>query len=1106
MQEAAPAPIQLRAEIQLNRNESWQCELTDVSPTHVVARGLTADAAALPDGAFVNLRVALPERGEPQPIPAQVSAVDAAGLRLVFAIPEHDSVRSLTEWVRRQRAGSAPGKALDAHRAREIYQGCCSLAQQFFSERVERLTAMAKDNLFERSANANSNTDQAEAFDAMQEAERIMPSVTKAFLEGVECSFEALWNPDSAEKPTTMDTPDELALIDTGSFNDWLLTVQIIDRVRRVLDQAHTSALSRLQMLLSRDVEANDVPFGLEDPCARFHDALQNLGATRRTRQALLIAFEMAIGRELPVLHAEIAALLEQAGVAETEESSVPPAACLSDRQNSPADATPNAFGTTKALLELRRQAPTVTAVDAHQRSAEAEQVAQTLSQLAEQGWPDWDSTRPLELAKRASQYLESHHLATDPDSTDIMEMVSDLVDAMLQDALVHADVKTRIGRLALPLARTALAGDPFFADESHPARQLLDQMGHLRPGADSFAAGALRTVDAAIETIVGASVPSSDDYQSMLINVSPLAQQQRDAVAERVASLTQKCQAQQSAVELLKRKDDSETGRPESRTTDAPEAWKEWLARSAQLEPGDIVLFNRDHKGSRPATLAWKTADDKIFAFVDHDSGPAVTLSQQELAMDMRRGQVGTVDGGALPLTERALCRQLHDLHREVTERATNDELTGLVNRKHFEDRVGAALQSASECFESDHLCLVQIDNFEQIRYACGQKSTNQLLKRLAEMLERLIGTTGVVCRLKGARFAILITEEDEDGTLRLLNRYRRAVEEARCVFKGKPIPMSVSLGLAALSTELESPTQALKAVREVLEEAVSAGGNQLRHFDPPAALSAHAGEPSVAELIKADRMALRAQRVEPISPDDSGLEPYYEILLGVRDEEGVIRPPGRTIAAAEARGEIMELDRWVIRAAFGWMSEDRSRLARVCGYAINLSGISLSDERLRPFVLEQLEELPVPPEKVIFEVTETAAIDKLSVAQDFIHSLKALGCRFSLDDFGVGHGSFAYLRNLPVDKIKIDGMFVKDLCDNPNDRAVVKSINEIAHFMERRTVAEFVEDDDILAVLRGLEVDYAQGYGVEKPMPISELLQPGAPLAVAAGLADVG
>ena len=207
------------------------------------------------------------------------------------------------------------------------------------------------------------------------------------------------------------------------------------------------------------------------------------------------------------------------------------------------------------------------------------------------------------------------------------------------------------------------------------------------------------------------------------------------------------------------------------------------------------------------------------------------------------------------------------------------------------------------------------------------------------------------------------------------------------------------------------------------------------------------------------------------------------------MRDELGDLMPPSEFILAAETYNRVTMVDRWVVENVLKWMADHRSSLDNFGGFAINVSGHSVNDESFADFVLEQFSRTQAPTSKVCFEITETAAIANLDNARDFMNRMKIIGCRFSLDDFGTGLSSYSYLRNLPVDYVKIDGVFVKDLNNNPSDYAVVRSINEIGHYLGKKTIAEFVENDAILAQLREIGVDYAQGYGIEKPGLLSNL-----------------
>jgi EAL domain-containing protein (putative c-di-GMP-specific phosphodiesterase class I) len=239
--------------------------------------------------------------------------------------------------------------------------------------------------------------------------------------------------------------------------------------------------------------------------------------------------------------------------------------------------------------------------------------------------------------------------------------------------------------------------------------------------------------------------------------------------------------------------------------------------------------------------------------------------------------------------------------------------------------------------------------------------------------------------------------------------------------------------------------------------------------------------------QALEEDRFCLYAQSIEPL---DSRTDKHYELLIRMVDEKGEIIPPGAFLPAAERYNLISKLDHWVIKNAFGLLADNPAFLKQINFCSINLSGQSLTAPEILEFIISQMHESGIQGEKICFEITETAAISNLSRAVEFISTLKELGCQFALDDFGSGLSSFGYLKNLPVDYLKIDGMFVKDIVDDPIDHAMVKSINEIGHVMGMQTIAEFVENDEIKGMLREIGVNFAQGYGIDKPFPFNKLL----------------
>jgi len=242
------------------------------------------------------------------------------------------------------------------------------------------------------------------------------------------------------------------------------------------------------------------------------------------------------------------------------------------------------------------------------------------------------------------------------------------------------------------------------------------------------------------------------------------------------------------------------------------------------------------------------------------------------------------------------------------------------------------------------------------------------------------------------------------------------------------------------------------------------------------------------IDKALEEDRFVLNCQKISPIGDGDE--HAHYEILLTVLDDNNEPMPPQDFIVAAETYNRAAAIDRWVIKNAFQWIASNILKLDDLGAFSINVSGNSLNEDGFMEFVLEQFSETRLPASRICFEITETSAIASLTGAIEFMEAMRVTRVQFSLDDFGTGLSSYSYLRNLPVDYLKIDGAFVKDIVTNPNDYAVVKSINEIGHFMGKKTIAEYVEDDKALAILKEIGVDFAQGYGIEKKMPLSELV----------------
>lgn len=431
--------------------------------------------------------------------------------------------------------------------------------------------------------------------------------------------------------------------------------------------------------------------------------------------------------------------------------------------------------------------------------------------------------------------------------------------------------------------------------------------------------------------------------------------------------------------------------------------------------------------------------------------------------------------------------------LMEKLTHQATHDALTNLVNRGEFERRLQRVLQT-TEVNKTEHvLCYLDLDQFKIVNDTCGHLAGDELLRQLPCVLRETVRKRDTIARLGGDEFGILMehcTVQQANHTARAL---RKAIQDFRFIWEGKSFHISASIGVVQINCASASITDVLKQADAACYAAKDEGRNRIHFVEQhDAELLKRRGE--IQWLSRIDR-ALEESRFQfvfqPICPlANTNVDgEHYELLLRLDDDEQGLTLPGAFIRAAERYFIAPKLDRWVVREVFQALVRHPDHLNRLYQCSINLSGQSLGDEEFRDFVIEQFRRTKVPAEKICFEVTETAAIANLDKGARFMELCRGLGCRFALDDFGSGSSSFAYLKTLPIDYLKIDGMFVKDVVADPIAFSMVRSINEIGHVMGKQTIAEYVADSTILDMVREIGVDYAQGYGIAPPRPIDEL-----------------
>ncbi|WP_188036536.1 EAL domain-containing protein [Pseudomonas sp. EZ-C24] len=499
------------------------------------------------------------------------------------------------------------------------------------------------------------------------------------------------------------------------------------------------------------------------------------------------------------------------------------------------------------------------------------------------------------------------------------------------------------------------------------------------------------------------------------------------------------------------------------------------------------------------------------LFSLLDeHSDEDARTLIEQVLAGSLRGGAeharlIQRLDGSTVSVNlvgspilsdgqATGIVLVLHDMTQErqyianLSWQATHDALTGLANRREFEYRLEQALNGLARQPGRHALMFLDLDQFKLVNDTCGHAAGDELLRHICAVLQSGLREGDTLARLGGDEFGVLLENCPQEQAERIAEQLRQAVQSLHFVWKGRPFITTVSIGLVSMAQAPGTLEASLRAADMACYMAKEKGRNrvQLYHADD-SELSMRFGEMAWIQrlhvALEENRFCLYAQEIAALS--DQGGPGHIEILLRLHDESGRTILPDSFIPAAERYGLMTALDRWVVRNVFQVIRQclNEGRPVPLALVAINLSGSSIGDDKFLDYLQRLFSEFEIPPRMICFEITETSAIANLGSAIRFINELKGLGCKFSLDDFCAGMSSFAYLKHLPVDYLKIDGSFVKDMLDDPINRAMVEVINHIGHVMGKRTIAEFVETPLIEQALQEIGVDYAQGYLIERP-----------------------
>jgi len=949
--------------------------------------------------------------------------------------------------------------------------------------------------------------------------------------------------------------PMELAIVEEEVLDNWLADTGIIESVQRTHSEILTKLVRRLSELFAQPVDVENNPYGPALFTDAFNDAISPFGLGHKVVLVCHEVFKKLLTEVVGELYKKLNQHLIEKGVLpdltyevphsektvkeEYQAIQEPPHVdtdnvvnapvekISSDNQHEAPSVRPdlpdmsghniyelvselrtlkqqlhqqgleqdaNSASVTGQLEQARRSSGQGTDTQPKGVPLTSNEVLQTLSRIesscTELNRDDFKKLIYSSLTNEVDEKGEAKVIAARENQ--IIDVSNSIFDTILTDVQVPESMHNWLARMEMPVLKMAIDDDSLFMDRDHLVRQVVNkiaQLGLLIGEEESEGTSSVRKALDWLVDLIGS------DFDGTLSVFSRVSDQLDILIKAQDKKYEDQLKVVVSEFEATADEDDSVAPNLENEF-ETEDTYKEWLRRARRVEEGDWILFDLDTERSKRLRAAWVAQHTGKIVFVDAVGNKDRVVFFEELASLLHKGTAMTLDDANEPAMDRAQYSMLQELNEQLVFESTHDPLTGLINRREFEKQIGKALISSRHTDIRHALLFVDLDQFNVINTTYGYEAGDKLLVEVAKIFSETHGHSCVLARLGSDEFGLLLEDVDLEESLEISDEYVHQAREHKFMWDGKRVSMGMSIGLVTINNQSESITGLMQNAESSCGIAKEMGGNRTQLYRSGQTRFSHRSEminwvSRIDDILDEGKLRLRCQKIKPIALDTSD-KPHYEVLLVLVDDNGDSVSIQNFIEAAEWSNRIADIDRWVIKEALAWISSNQSILDDVDSFSINLSGRSLSDERLVDYIVGEIEQSGVPPEALCFEITETIGVESLSDSADFINRIKMTGCHFSLDDFGSGMSSYAYLKNLPVDYLKIDGTFIKEMKSSISDYAVVKSICEIGHFMGKRVIAEYVEDEEILGMLQEIGVDFAQGYGIEKPLMINELLAP--------------
>ncbi|MEW8505908.1 MAG: DUF1631 family protein [Candidatus Thiodiazotropha sp.] len=519
-----------------------------------------------------------------------------------------------------------------------------------------------------------------------------------------------------------------------------------------------------------------------------------------------------------------------------------------------------------------------------------------------------------------------------------------------------------------------------------------------------------------------------------------------------------------------------------------------DWQHRINEIALDTWLVQQSDEANLRILSLAWKNPQTGRYLLVDGDGYKVLDEELPYLAERFAEQQIYPMEMEKQPIVERTVETILSNSYDSFKHESAIDSLTGLSNRRTFETELSRHISLMDDQEEAGILILLNLDKFQVVNNLCGFEGGDNLLQKVTDILLNYMPEKGYLGRIGDDEFSLLLPGHDLEDGYRVAEMLRQAIYEYDFEWQGMMIPSTTSVGVVEIGSNKQRADRLLQAAVAACNRSKQAGGNCTRvYLESDSTYQEHQqlveSLPAIKEALAKGRLELFVQPIVPLQ-ELEGLSPHHEILLRVRNDAGNLESPFAFIRAAEEYDLMRDVDRWVVEAFFSQVEPYADRLPEGESFSINLSGMSVGDDEFKNRLIERIKASPLQARQIGFEITETVLVGDVSDTAAAINEIRQLGCSFSLDDFGSGYASFSYLRDFPVDFVKIDGIFVREILNKPADYAMINSITEIAHFMDKQVIAEFVSDEITGSALKNMGVDYGQGYHFGKPRPLQEML----------------